>query len=722
MNKVNPIGDIKHRSFVLLMVFVIFFVGITARLAYIQFAWSDELKEQAEGQWTRELGIYPKRGTIYDKNGVILAASVTRYSLEAIPNDVKNADSVAVLLSPILDMSVDDIYAKLSDKTKALVWIKRLLTDEQAEQVRALAISGLELIDEPARVYPMNNLASQVLGFTMKYADSNGHSGQEGIELYYNDELIGTPGVVLRETDNTGKDIPYGSEIYVDAENGNNIVLTLDSTLQSYLQEAAEDAMIKSSADAVYAIASNPSTGEIYAMVNLPDYDPNEPPRNLSLNDMQVLTKNMTCQMNFDPGSTFKAIILAAALEEGVVSLNDTFYCPGYYVVDGVKVHCSNTKGHGHQTVQSGLNTSCNPVFMQIGERLGKDLLYEYIEAFGFGQKTGIDVAGEESGIIIDKDNATHQDWLTMCFGQAISVTPIQMMTAFNAVINGGYIIEPSLLSSITKTTENDDGTQSTETIYSADATQNKKQIISEKTSAIMRDALTKAVLNGGGHSGSVDGFYIGGKTGTSQTYDENGNIQDGVDIGSFIAFGPSENPEISVYFIVYNPKGASYGSWVAAPFAGQFLEKAFDYLGLEPSVEKLQQVRMPNLVGLPVEDAILALNSKFFDITLVGEGNVVASQSIPENKWIQADLNKRKITLTLTYQEYDTSQVQVPNVYGMTLIEATSILSLKGLILNIGDSSNGTGDVFLEQSIVPGTYVDVGTVVTVYYNRTQYN
>lgn len=721
MNKTNPIGDIKHRSFVLLMVFVIFFVGITARLAYIQFAWSDELKDQAEGQWTRELGIYPKRGTIYDRNGVILAASVTRYSLEAIPNDVKNADSVAVLLSPILDMSVDEIYEKLSDKSKALVWVKRLLTDEQAKQVRALAISGLELIDEPARVYPMNNLAAQVLGFTMKYAESDGHAGQEGIELYYNSELMGTPGVVLRETDNVGKDIPYGSEIYVDAENGNNLVLTLDSTLQAYLQEAAEDAMIKSSADAVYALASNPYTGEIYAMVNLPDYDPNEPPRNLSLSDMQVLTKNMTCQLNFDPGSTFKAIILAAALEEGVIDMDDTFYCPGYYVVDGVKIHCSNKTGHGHQTTQTGLNTSCNPVFMQIGERLGKDLLYEYLEAFGFGQKTGIDVAGEESGIIIDKDKATHQDWVTMCFGQAISVTPIQMMTAFNALVNGGYLIEPSLLGSITKTTENDDGTQSTQTIYTS-GEKEKKRVISEETSEIVRNALIECVKNGSCAPGGAEGFYTGGKTGTSQTYDENGQIQQGVDIASYIAFGPDEDTKISVYLIVYNPKGMSYGSVVAAPFVRQFLEKAFDYFGLEASAEKLKQVRMPDLVGLPIEDALIALNSKFFDVTVVGEGNVVASQSISANTWISNDASKRKVTLTLMYHEYDTSQVQVPNLYGMTLIEATSILSLKGLILDIGDSSVGTDGIFLEQSIVPGTYVDEGTVVTAYYRRSQYS
>lgn len=715
----NTIANIKHRTFVLMMAFIIFFVGISARLAYIQFSWSDELRDKAEGQWTRELGIYPKRGTIYDCNGIILAASVTRYSLQAIPNDIKNADSIAVLLSPILDMTVDEIYNKISDKTDALVWVKRLLTDEQAQRIRDLAVTGLELIDEPARVYPFNNLASQVLGFTMKYAEADGHPGQEGIELYYNEELIGEPGVILRETDNTGKDIPYGSEIYVDAQNGNNITLTLDSTLQSYLQEAAENAMLKSSADGVYALATNPLTGDVYAMVNLPDYDPNEPPRNLSLSDMQSLTKNMTCQMNFEPGSTLKSVILAAALEEGVITMNDTFYCRGYYEVDGVKVHCSHREGHGRQSVQTGFNNSCNPVFMQIGEKLGKDLIYEYLEKFGFGKRTGIDISGEEQGIMVGKDSATRQDWLTMCFGQAIAVTPIQMITAFNALVNGGYIIEPNLLKNINKTVENDDGTQSTQILYSSEPNV-KRQVISEKTSAMLRDALTQTVLNGGGASASVDGFYVGGKTGTSQTYTDSGNISE-IEVGSFIGFGPTDGTPISIYMIVYNPKGATYGSYVAAPFAAQFLENAFAYFEYEPSRDKLQQVRMSNLVGLPVEDAVLYLNNKFFDVYLEGEGNVVAEQSIKPGSWIFANLKRRRITLTLTYHSYDPTMVQMPNLNGMTLLQANSVLSLNGLILQLGDSSVGTDGRIVEQNIVPGTYVNKGTVVTAYYHRTEY-
>ncbi len=726
MNSVNNNKDIKHRVFVLLMVFLIFFTGITARLAYIQFSWSDELRDKAESQWTRELGIYPKRGTIYDKNGVILAASVTRYSLQAIPNDVKNKESVAMLLSPILDMTVEEILDKLSDTTKAMVWVKRLLTDEEAQQVRALIISGLELIDEPARVYPFNNMAAQVLGFTMKYAESDGHAGQDGIELYYNEELMGEPGVVLRETDNSGKDIPYGSEIYVDAQDGNNLVLTLDATLQQYLQEEAETALLKHNADGVYALATNPYTGEILAMVNLPDYDPNEPPRNLSLSDMQVLTKNMTCQLNFEPGSTLKAVLLAAALEEGVVTLEDEFYCPGYYEVDGHKIHCNRRTGHGRQTVQEGLNNSCNPVFMQIGERLGKDKVYEYYEKFGFGQKTGVDISGEEQGIIIEKDNAIHRDWVTMCFGQAIAVTPIQMITAFNAVVNGGYIITPHILDSITKTTENDDGTQSTETIYTH--TDEKVQVISEKTSEIMRKALTDAVTYGGGAEGSVDGFNVGGKTGTSQTYDESGNISN-IKVGSYIGFGPTENAKISMYFIVYNPKGSSYGSYVAAPRGGLFMEKAFEYYNLEPSIEQLKAIRMRNLIGLQAYDALAFLKTKFFDIKLEGEipsdGNyenyVVVDQSIRNDNWIHANLGRRKITLTLKKHTYDKDQVQVPNLEGMTLLEATAAMTRRGLVLNIGDSSFDTDGVFRYQDLIPGKYVDPGTTVTAYYHRPSY-
>ena len=716
----NTIANIKHRTFVLLMAFIIFFVGITARLAYIQFSWSDELRDKAEGQWTRELGIYPKRGTIYDCNGIILAASVTRYSLQAIPNDIKNADSIAVLLSPIIDMTVDEIYNKISDKTDALVWVKRLLTDDQAQRIRDLAITGLELIDEPARVYPFNNLASQVLGFTMKYAEADGHPGQEGIELYYNDELIGEPGVILRETDNTGKDIPYGSEIYVDAQNGNNITLTLDSTLQSYLQEAAEDAMLKSSADGVYAMASNPYTGEIYAMVNLPDYDPNEPPRNLSLSDMQALTRNMTCQMNFEPGSTFKAVILAAALEEGVITMEDTFYCPGYYVVDGVKIHCSHRDGHGWQTTQLALSNSCNPAFIMIGEKLGKDLVYEYLEKFGFGQKTGINIAGEENGIMIDKDSAIRRDWLTMCFGQAIAVTPIQLMTAFNALINGGYIIEPNLLKEINKTVENDDGSQSIQTLYSSKPVI-KRQVISKKTSDKLREILIHCVAVGTGFEANVDGYSVGGKTGTSQTYDSNGNVNIGVDIASFIGFGPADSAPITVYIIVDNPKGVTYGSVTAAPFASHFFEKAFSYYEYEPSIEQIKQVRMANLVGLRVEDAIVHLNNKFFDIYFEGEGNVVVAQSIKPGQWVFPTLSRRKITLTLTYHTYDPNMVQVPNLSGMTLLQANSILSMNGLVLKLGDSSVGTDGLVVEQDIIAGTYVNKGTVVTAYYHRTEY-
>ena len=706
MNQAN--STIKKRSISLLVVFCIFFTAITVRLAYIQFSWGDELKDKAIGQWTRELGVYPKRGTIYDTNGLVLAVSVTRYSLQATPNDINDGEAVAMMLSPVLNMTTEEIAKKLNNKSQAIVWIKRLLSDEQAQQIKNLSIKGLDLIDEPARVYPYNNLASQVLGFTMKYADPTGHSGQEGVELYYNSSLIGEPGTILRETDNTGKEIPYGKEIYVEAQNGSNITLTLDATLQSYLQQFGQECLQQFQADGVYAIASNPSTGEIYAMVNLPDYDPNEPPRNLTLDEMQALTKNMTCHMNYDPGSTFKPMILAAAIEEGIVTMNDSFYCPGYRIVDGSKIHCSHRNGHGAQTTQTGLNTSCNPVFMDIGEKLGKDLVYEYIYKFGFGEKTGIDIAGEEAGIIIKKENAIHADWLTMCFGQAIATTPIQLLTAFNAVINGGNLMRPYLLKNISRTIENDDGTQSSEILYTTPSLV-KRQVISKKTSDILREALKICVTNGNGKSASVDGYLIGGKTGTSQTYDENGHIAVGVDMASFVAFGPYEDPKISVLFIVNNPKGISYGSVVAAPTVGKFLEKAFAYLEIEPTEAPKTNVYTPKVTGLELEDAVLQLEAKQFKVMIEGSGNVVISQSIAP--WTKVSKNT-VITITLAQRTIDTSLIKVPDIEGMTILEANRILLAKGLKLEI----SGKGKYASDQSIVAGTFVEAGTVITGYF------
>ncbi len=704
--EVNSLYTIKRRSVSLMVIFCVFFVAISARLAYIQFSWGDELFDKAVTQWAREFAIAPKRGTIYDTNGLVLAASVTRYSLQATPNDIENPEAVATLLSPILNMTVDELTAKIGNTSQALVWVKRLLTEEQSSQIRNLGIKGLDLLDEPARVYPYNNLAAQVLGFVMKYADTSGHAGQSGIELYYNESLIGEPGTIQRVTDNIGQEISGGQEIRVEALDGSNIILTIDTTLQGYLQEEAYKAMQKFQADGVYAVASNPNTGEIYAMVNLPDYDPNEPPRELSLTELMALTKNMTCQMNYDPGSTFKPFVLAAAVEENAINYyNDQFYCPGYKIVDGVTIHCSNRDGHSTQSAQGGLNHSCNPVFMSIGEKLGKDALYEYIDAFGFGQKTGIDVAGEEAGIVMDKEDAVLVDWMTMCFGQAISVTAIQMMTAFNSLINGGYIVEPYLLKEINRTTEDVNGKQNTDILYSA-KTNVVRQVISKETSDLMRKALEGTVSGGSAQTAKIPGYLIGGKTGTAQTYDESGHIALGVDIASFIAYGPYENPEISVYLLVYNPKGQSFGSLVAAPYVGAFLEKAFYYLGTKPTEEIPINKKTPDVTGLEVEDAVAALEAKFFDIYFEGSGNVIVAQSIPKNKWVSAGT---KIVLTLAQVTIDPTLVKVPYLTGLSKEAAQRTLVLNGLDCIFTNE----GDIVDTQSLLPGTFVEKGTKIT---------
>lgn len=709
----NPTtSTIKKRSVTVFVIICILFAAVTARLAYIQFSWGDELKAKAISQWTREIGIYPKRGTIYDSNGLVLAASVTRYSLQATPNDIKDPEAVSVLLSPILGMDASEIEQKISNTSQALVWVKRLLSDEQAQSIKDLAIAGLDLIDEPARVYPFNNMAAQVLGFVTKYADNDGHNGQDGIELYYNTILKGESGTVYRDTDNIGREIISGNEVIVEALDGDNIVLTIDSVLQSYLQEACETALTRRKADSVYGIAMNPNTGEVYAMVNIPDYDPNEPPRNLSVNDFQALTKNMLYQLNLEPGSTMKTFILAGALEEGLIKsdLSDTFYCPGYKVVNGVRIHCSHREGHGAQTTLTGFATSCNPVFMSIGEIMGKDLVYEYLDNFGFTEKSGLDVAGEEKGIMISKDKATLQDWLTMCFGQAVSVTPMQLMKAFNASINGGYMITPHLLKSITRDIENDDGTKTTKVVYNAEPNI-EKQVISEKTSSIIRTALVSAVTNGSTYAVAVPGYSVGGKTGTAQTYTTSGSVSDNVYYASCSAYAPADDPQISVYIVSYNPKDSVYGSVCAAPYVGDFLEKALPYLGVEPTEELPKSLYVPDVRGLLVEDAVNTLAHLYFDVTIEGTGNVIAEQSIKPSTKVE---RYTSITLTLTDKEIESGLLPVPNIIGLSKVKANELLAMNGFRLE----SIGSGDIILDQSITPGLFVEKGTVITVYFEE----
>ena len=697
---------INRKSVILLVIFCILFAAIAARLAYIQLIWNDELRQQAVQQWTRELGIYPKRGTIYDCNGLVLAVSVSRSSLQATPNDISDSQAVAELLSPILSMDVESIVEKLSNKSQALVWIKRLLTDEEAQQIKNLAIKGLDLIDEPARIYPNNSLASQVLGFTTKYADADGHTGQEGIELYYNTDLKGEPGTILRETDNSGKEIADGSEIIVESTAGNNIVLTLDATLQSYLEQAADEAMAKYQAKGVYAVAMDTNTGAILALVNKPDYDPNDPPRNLSVEEMQALTKNMVCQINLDPGSTFKTIVAAAALEENAVSMSDSSYCPGYKIVDGVRINCSARNGHGTQTLEAAFCNSCNPAFMTIGlEQLGESKFYEYLYKFGFGSKTGIDVLGEESGIIISEEQSVNVDVARMCFGQSFTSTPIQLLNAFNACINGGYLLTPHLLKEITRTVENDDGTSSTEVIYTQ-PTEVKEQVISEATSALVRQLCLAQVQRGGGKNASVPGYLIGGKTGTSQKYNEDGTISD-QDVGSFIAFGPYDDPQITVYFIVDEPQGSVYGSIVAAPFVGDFLSKAFEYMGIEPTEPIEGNVWTPNVVNMELSDAVLALEARGFQVQIEGAGTMVAAQSISSGTVVARDTT---IRLTLKQEEPDSSLVKVPDATGLSVTDANTLFYNSGLSMVV----RGDGNEAMDQDILPGTYVSKGTVVTV--------
>ncbi|MBE5817139.1 MAG: PASTA domain-containing protein [Clostridiales bacterium] len=697
---------IKERAIALLLIFCICFGALTLRLGYIQLVWADDLRDLAIDQWLREINIYPKRGTITDTNGVVLAQSISRDSLQATPNDIDDPEAVAKALAPILDIEESVILEKISNTSKAMVWVKRLLTREESNAVKALMLKGIDLIEEPARVYPNGNLASQVLGFTMMYADVDGHAGQEGIEQYYNEQLIGLPGSIMRETDNSGKEIAFGDEIYVPATDGSNVVLTIDATIQYYLESAATDAMTKFQAKGVYAVAMDPNTGAILAMVNKPDFDCNDPPRDLTITELQKLVRNNICKMNYDPGSTFKPIVVASALEEGTLSENASFYCPGYRIIDGQRINCFRTWGHGHQSVADALCNSCNPALMDIGLKMGKENLFKWIRDFGFGDKTGIDVSGEEKGILLNEDSAKTVDVARMSFGQALSVTPIQLASAFSALVNGGKLYKPYLLKSITQTTYDDNDKASTEVVLESEPVLTR-QVISEKTSKKMRDYLKTVVDRGGGKNATVEGFSIGGKSGTASKYTDAGTLSEYY-TSSFIAYGPYENPRITVLFIVDEPHVNGYtGSAVAAPYVGDFLEDVFAYWGLEPTKEIKSSVKVPKVTKMDAEDAVLALEALGLEVNIEGVGTYVLSQSISSGTKVTKGT---EVTITLTDVNPDREgQVCVPDVYGMNILEANEALKNSGLKLEVSGAGFAA-----EQSVVAGSWVDKGATVTV--------
>lgn len=617
MQKSFTLFSLKKRILAVLLVISFIFCSLVVRLFVIQIINGGSLQLRATDQWTRDLSIIAPRGTIYDRTGSSLAVSYTTYNVYVRAREVTSPSKVASVLSSELELDFSSVYEKITNRKVSEVLIKMQVDGEQAENIYNHRLDGVYLAENSDRYYPNGNLMTQVLGFI-----SIDNVGQTGIEAYYNDYLKGKDGYSYVQSDLQGKEIGGSLRYYIPAEVGSDLVLTLDSKMQLILEQALEQIMTEQKAKATAGMIMNAKTGETLALSNKPSFDLNDVPRD----DLTALFDNSKVKIVtdvYEPGSTFKILTVAAALEEGLTSLDDTFYCPGYRIIDGERIKCWKTIGHGQQTLVEAFSNSCNCCFMDLALRLGVDKFYEYMQKFGLGSKTGVDIAGEGSGILMAKSQVRTVDLARMGFGHAVALTPMQLLSAVASIVNGGTYNVPRVLGEVIASSGERTEVQ---------GKVKEKGIISAQTSAQVNYLLEKAENKTGSYT-FVEGYNVGGKTGTAQKYSESGGIAQGKYISSFIGTYPADDPQYLVFIMVDEPSaGAYYGSIVAAPYGKIVFSNLFDYLGEKKQDESvtINYVEMPNLVGDSLADAAAKLKALNLCYELDGEGEFVLAQLPP--------------------------------------------------------------------------------------------
>ncbi|WP_077211431.1 stage V sporulation protein D [Bacillus dakarensis] len=620
--RVSNVTVRKRLTISLLIGFLIFFI-IDVRLGYVQFFLGDWLTDGAENLWSREIPFEPERGEIIDRNGVALATNMSAPTVYVFPRQVKDPAETAEKLAAVLDGSKEEIY-KLITKKELNVKIPdgRKISHEKASEVRDLGLSGVYIGEDSKRYYPFGDYLSHVLGFA-----GIDNQGLMGLELQYDKELKGEKGSVQFYADAKHNRMNDKADDYRPPVDGLDLKLTIDSRIQTIVERELDIAEAKYNPDGLIAIAMNPNTGEVLAMSSRPDFDPT----NFQDVAPEVFNRNLPVWSTYEPGSTFKIITLAAALEEGKVDLEEEhFHDPGYVKVDGATIHCWKSGGHGDQTFLEVVQNSCNPGFVELGQRLGKETLFKYIKEFGFGEKTGIDLQGEGKGILFSLDRVGPVELATTSFGQGVSVTPIQQVAALSAAVNGGTLYTPFIAKELIDPLTGE--------VVMKNTPQAKRKVISEDTSKEVRYALENVVAKGSGGKAFVDGYRVGGKTGTAQKV-KDGRYMENNHIVSFIGFAPADKPELVVYVAVDNPKGTiQFGGVVAAPIVGAIMGDSLRTLGVEPRKEQVEKerkdwtdpvmVEVPNVVGMSKREIQeIFVNLK---IDASGEGDVVVKQTPP--------------------------------------------------------------------------------------------
>lgn len=611
-------GKNRVRIVYAFMIICALILGLAFRLAWVQIVRADEYSEKAVNQQTSDIPIDAKRGSILDTNGKELATSATCYTLWAHPEDVcktyddKKIDEISTKLAVILEKDAAEIKEKLTKK-QALTKIAKYLGRDAADKIREMEVFGIELAEDTKRYYPLGNFASQLLGGV-----NDDGQGIGGVELEYDEYLSGVAGRWIKNTDINGNMLVNGSEAYYQAENGLNVVLTIDEVLQHYAENAIAKGLKKTKASRVWCLVMDPKTGDVLAMATNPGYDPNspyEPAEKTALEEFSQMSdeeqsaflsrmwRNPIVSDTYEPGSTFKLLTTSSALEEGVATPDTNFYCNVGYTIPGTNetLHCWSPVPHGNESLTVAVGNSCNPVQMQLALAMGKETYYDYLNMFGITAKTGIDLPAESAAIIQDKDAIGPVELATMSYGQGIAITPIQLVTAVSAIGNDGVLMEPRVV----KELRDEDG----KTVKSFE-TRELKKIISSKTASEMREIMEYVVAEGGGGNAQVPGYRIGGKTGTADKA-VNGTYSSDT-YSSFIGMAPMEDPKFVILVVVDSPQGVQFGSATAAPIAKDFLENALPYLGVSPNYTDEESkelssgyVYVPDVTGKSYSDAI---------------------------------------------------------------------------------------------------------------------
>ncbi len=677
----------------LLAILVVGLFALVLRLGFLQFVRGPMLTRLAVAQWMRDAPVDPKRGVVYDRRGRELAISADVDTIVASPARVTEPRETASKLAGVLGVDEDTIYELLT-RRQSRVYVARRVTPAQAAAVRALGLRGIHFEIETARFYPLATLASHVLGFV-------GRDGQGlgGVELTYDAVLRGTAGKVRTPTDNKGNPLPNASPEYVPPVDGRSLVLTIDEVIQHIVERELDLAMTKHQAQSALAVAMNPKTGEVLAMASRPSFDPNR-----GNAYPEELRRNTTVSDSFEPGSTFKLVTAAAGLNEDAVTETDRFYCPGYVVVAGVRLACWRTRGHGSLNFSEVMDLSCNPGFVNVGQKLGQDVLFRYISDFGFGRRTGVDLPGEAAGIMFRQVGPV--ELATTSFGQGPAVTPLQQVAAISAIANGGVLMRPRLVNQVKD--------RAGEVVESIAAEEVARPVTGE-TASRLSALLESAVVHGSGRNAFIPGFRIAGKTGTAQIPAPGGGYLPDRYIASFIGFAPADDPQVALLVMVRDPRGpyGYYGSQVAAPAFRAMMVDILRYLDIEPlsnAPAELQPslIVVPELRGLTTTAAVAHLRDLGLNLRMEQAGVAIIDQTPKPGAEVAAGTT---VIVTLGEQPLLGTTAVVPDVRGLTMRDASLRIESLGLRIII----EGTGTA-VEQDPLPLVPVPVGTGVRVIF------